>query len=90
MMRLACILVAEAGIRICAPIHDALLVEAPVDDIDQVIEGTRRLMAKASRIVLNGFELRTGVEKVVYPNRYRDEKRGGPMWDRVMKLLSVT
>jgi len=44
-------------------------------------------MAQASRTVLGGFELRTGVETVVYPDRYRDEKRGGPMWDRVMRLL---
>jgi DNA polymerase I len=87
MMRLATILVTEAGIRLCAPIHDALLIEAPADSIDDAIEETRRLMAQASRTVLGGFELRTGVEKVIYPDRYRDDKRGGPMWDRVMSLL---
>ena len=37
--------------------------------------------------LLGGFELRTGVEKVAHPDRYRDDKRGGPMWDRVMGLL---
>jgi hypothetical protein len=87
MMRLACIFVIEAGIRLCAPVHDALLIEAPVERIDDDIDKTRRLMAQASRIVLNGFELRTGVERVVYPERYRDDNRGGPMWDRVMSLL---
>jgi hypothetical protein len=87
MMRLACILVTEAGINLCAPVHDALLIEGPADEIDDLVRETQRLMAQASRTVLGGFELRTGVEKIVYPSRYRDEKRGGPMWDRVMRLI---
>jgi hypothetical protein len=87
MMRLACILVTEAGINLCAPVHDALLIEGPATEIDDLVGETRRLMAQASRTVLGGFELRTGVEKVVYPGRYRDEARGGPMWDRVMRLI---
>jgi hypothetical protein len=87
MMRLACILVTEAGINLCAPVHDALMIEGPADEIDDLVRETQRLMAQASRTVLGGFELRTGVEKVVYPGRYRDEKRGGPMWDRVMRLM---
>lgn len=89
MMRLACILVTEAGIHLCAPVHDALLIEGPADHIEDVIEETRRLMDQASRTVLNGFELRTGVEKVTYPDRFRDDNRGGPMWDRVMSLLTT-
>lgn len=87
MMRLACIFVTEVGIRLCCPVHDALLVEAPADQLEGVVADTRRMMARASRTVLDGFELRTGVESVVYPARYRDEKRGGAMWDRVMRLL---
>jgi hypothetical protein len=87
MLRLACILVTEAGIDLCAPVHDALLVEGPAGRMDEVIEEVRRLMAQASRTVLGGFELRTGVERVVHPQRYRDEKRGGKMWDRVVSLL---
>lgn len=88
MMRLACILVTEAGIALCAPVHDALVIEGPAETIDDTIAEVRCLMAQASRTVLGGFELRTGVEKVVYPDRYRDDKRGGAMWDRVMGLLS--
>ena len=44
-------------------------------------------MAKASRIVLDGFELRTDVKVVRYPDRYQD-RRGAVMWDRVMRLIS--
>jgi hypothetical protein len=45
-------------------------------------------MAKASRIVLSGFELRSDVHVVRHPGRYRD-KRGDLMWDQVMRLIAV-
>ena len=35
MLRIACILLTEAGIRVCAPVHDALLIEAPLDELDR-------------------------------------------------------
>jgi DNA polymerase I len=87
MLRLACCSATEAGIGVCCPVHDAILVEGPVDEIGRIVEETKSHMARASRDVLEGFELRTGVEVIAYPHRYRDEKRGGAMWDRVMGLL---
>ncbi len=87
MLRLACCLATERGVRVCAPIHDAILIEAPLEDLDTVITVTQAYMAEASRIVLEGFELRTDVEVVRYPNRYMDE-RGRKMWDTVQSILS--
>ena len=69
-----------------APVHDALLVEAPLDQLDTRVAVTREAMAEASRIVLGGFEIRTGVELVRYPGRYMDA-RGAEMWATVMGLL---
>ena len=63
MMRIACILMTEAGIRVCAPVHDAVLIEAPLEVLDEQIVQARALMAQASRDVLNGFELGTDVEE---------------------------
>ena len=37
MMRLACILGMEAGIKICAPVHDAILIEAPSEAIAEQV-----------------------------------------------------
>ncbi len=37
MLRLACCLATERGIQVCAPVHDALLVEGPVESIDAVV-----------------------------------------------------
>ena len=87
MLRIACILMTEAGIRVCAPVHDAVLIEAPLEELDERIKQAQELMREASRQVLDGFELTTDADIYRYPERYRDEERGGAMWDLVMELL---
>jgi hypothetical protein len=86
MLRLACCLATERGIRVCAPVHDALLVEGPIDDQDAIIDATRRAMREASEVVLPGFPLRTDVKVFRRPERYRDE-RGERVWQMVCQLL---
>lgn len=86
MLRLACCLLTEAGIRVCAPIHDAVLVEAGADEIDAVVQQTQAIMAEASKIVLDGFALRTEASIVRWPDRYQD-KRGVKMWQVIMGIL---
>jgi DNA polymerase I len=87
MLRLACCLVTEAGVRVCAPVHDAILIEAPLDSLDEAIATTQELMAKASRIVLDGFELRSDAKAFRYPERYSDT-RGIEMWETVQRVLA--
>jgi hypothetical protein len=86
MLRIASILLTEAGIRVCAPVHDALLIEAPLGELDEAVATTKSFMKEASRIVLGGFELGSDVKEVRYPDRYMD-KRGVVMWDKVMALI---
>lgn len=88
MIRLACSFATEKGIRVCAPVHDALLIEAPVDELDAAIEITRACMKRASEMVLQakGFSLDTDVKKVIYPDRYEDED-GEDMWNTVQRIL---
>lgn len=86
MLRLACCLGTEQGVEICAPIHDAVLICAPLDQLNDDVLRMQRAMADASRIVLDGFELGTDAKIVRHPDRYMDE-RGILMWDRVMKLI---
>jgi len=86
MLRLACCLATERGIRVCAPVHDALLVEGPADEIEEVVAKTQAAMEEASESVLSGFRLRTDAEIVRYPSRYMDE-RGAKMWDTVGSIL---
>ena len=86
MLRLACIFVTEAGIRICGPVHDAILTEAPLSELDEAVATTQDLMAKASAEVLGGFSLRSDARIVRYPERYMDE-RGTDMWETVWGLI---
>ncbi len=86
MLRLACCFATEQGVRVCAPVHDAVLIEASVDSMDEDIARMREAMAKASRVVLDGFELDTDIEVVRYPERYVSEK-GAEMWECVSTLL---
>ena len=87
MLRLACILGAEAGIKICAPVHDAILIEAPSDAINEQVRLMQKLMMKASAIVLDGFELRSDANIVTFPERYSDG-RGKAMWNVIERLLA--
>ena len=87
MLRLACCFGTETGIEICAPVHDALLIQAPLERLDEDIARMRAYMEQASRIVLSGFTVRTDVVIVKHPDRYMDE-RGAEFWDTVMSLLN--
>ena len=87
MLRLACCLCTEAGIAVCAPIHDALLVEARLEELDATVARTQQLMAEASAAVLGGFRLRSDAAIVRYPDRYQDP-RGVEMWNIVVELLN--
>ncbi len=87
MLRLACCLATERGIEVCAPIHDALLIEANADAIEQAVEACQAAMREASAVVLDGFELRTEAKIVCHPERYSDP-RGARMWELVGNLLA--
>jgi hypothetical protein len=86
MLRLAICFATEAGIEVVAPVHDAVLIYAPLDRLDADIATMRECMAQASKLILSGFEVRTDVKVVRYPDRYMDP-RGAVMWARVMKLI---
>jgi DNA polymerase-1 len=85
MLRIACCLATERGIDVCAPVHDALLIEGPAGEIAEVVAAARTAMADASRMVLD-VEVPTDVEIVEWPGRYADP-RGAVMWARVTELV---
>jgi DNA polymerase I len=87
MLRLACCLATERTIEVCAPVHDAVLICAPLERLDDDIARMRACMAEASGVVLAGFELRTDATLIRYPDRYQDP-RGTVMWDRVTRLVA--
>jgi len=86
MLRLACCYASERGVEVCAPVHDALLVEGDAAAIEDTVTETREAMAKASQVVLAGLLVDTDVEVIAWPARY-SEARGQKMWATVIGNL---
>jgi len=87
MMRLAAIGATEAGIEVCAPVHDAFLITAPLERLDEDVAHMREIMSQAGEAVC-GIRVRTDAQVVRYPDRYMDEK-GIDMWNLVVNLVHV-
>ncbi|GAB6057279.1 DNA polymerase [Desulfonatronum parangueonense] len=87
MLRLACIMLTDTGIGVVAPVHDALLIEAPLDRLDEDIARTQAIMRRAGEIVLSGFQLRSDAKVIRYPERFMD-KRGEQMWCTVWSVVN--
>jgi DNA polymerase I len=93
ILRIACILAARHSLKILAPVHDAVLIEAPIDRIEADVSLMREIMRRASRIVLNAtaegvHELRTDYKIIKHPARYTD-KRGDKIWEHVMEIIEA-
>jgi hypothetical protein len=92
MLRLACCLATERGVRVCAPIHDAILIEAAEDELEHAIAEAQRAMSDVSALVLDGFRLHSDARPIIHPARYEDE-RGKQMWEtcwQVIRELQMT
>jgi hypothetical protein len=86
MLRMAIIALDDAGIEVIAPIHDAVLIEAPVGAIDDVVAETQAIMRRVSGQMLDGFWLDVDAHVVRWPERYVDP-RGVRMWEEVTRLI---
>jgi hypothetical protein len=92
MMRIAMIAATEAGIKICAPIHDAFWVMAPLVELDSTIERMKDIMLRAGEAVTGGLRVGVSVEKIVrWPNCFGDVRapndKGQAMWDEIRSLI---
>ena len=88
ILRIACIEGHRRGLKLCGSVHDAILIESSLEQIDADVALMQEIMRWASRIVLGDHELRTGVDIVRYPDRYSDS-RGTEMWEEVLRLLRL-
>jgi hypothetical protein len=90
MMQAAAVMAIRNKLKVIAPIHDALLLEAPVREWREHANQLETLMVKASEFILpGGMSVPVdGADKpIIYPDRYMDEGRGRETWDRVMSIL---
>jgi hypothetical protein len=92
IFRLAYVWGTRHGLTLIAPVHDAVLLEAPEERIEADVALMRDLMTRSSRVVLNPtadgtIALRTDAKIIRHPGRYTDS-RGTELWETVLRLLS--
>jgi len=87
ILHVACVPAERRGIRIVAPVHDAIMVEAPAEHGDEISAELNRVMRDAASTILRGYELPTDVQMVGPGQCYFDE-RGEQMWGTVNKLVA--
>jgi DNA polymerase I-like protein with 3'-5' exonuclease and polymerase domains len=86
MLRWACSLATDRGLMVNCPVHDALLVEGPLDEVESFVAAAQRAMADASAIVLDGPRLGIDVKVTRWPDRFRDDD-GWNTWCRIAEMV---
>lgn len=85
MLRIACILMVQRGIQLCAPIHDAVLIEATEETIDKQVSIAQECMEQASLIVLGDFTLTSDARIIKHPGRFLEDD-AEPFWNTVISI----
>lgn len=86
ILRVAIIALEEAGHRVVAPVHDAVLVELDEDGWEEELAEVRQLMSRAAAAVAPSIEIPTDVELVMPGQNYMD-KRGAKFWELVAPII---
>jgi DNA polymerase I len=92
MMRLAAIAATESGIAVCAPVHDAFWVTAPLDELDATVHHMTDIMRRAGTAVTDGLPIRVETAAAVrWPLCLGDVRgpdvKGQTMWREVRDLV---
>jgi DNA polymerase-1 len=85
LLRLAIVLAARRGVRIIAPVHDAVLIETRDEDIEEHVRLATEAMEEACRAVL-GDVIRTECQIIRADGRYYD-KKGKKLWDDICEFM---
>jgi hypothetical protein len=87
MLRIVICLLTEQRLRVCAGLHDAVIVEAPSRLVDSIAEAVQAAMVKASTLLLHGHALKVETKIYHQPDRLLDEK-GLTMWTEITRLIA--
>jgi DNA polymerase I len=91
MMRVAAIAGYEAGIRICAIVHDSFWITAPLAELDEAVATMSRLMTRAGNAIC-GLDIPVEISAVVrWPQCLGDVRapnaKGQTMWNEIRDLV---
>jgi hypothetical protein len=87
ILRCAVILADALGIEMLATAHDAVLIQAPEEQIDTAAAVMAWCMQRAAALLTDGFELRVDIERKLHGERFVDE-RGRRTFAIVEKFLT--
>ena len=94
-MRIAAIAATEAGIRICAPVHDAFWLLTPDGEVERTATQMREIMTEAGAAVAGGLPITASVEseRIVRSDanlgdRRRAAGKGQTMWNEAHDLIA--
>jgi len=87
ILHVVCLLAERRGIELVAPIHDALLAEGPLNQVEGLSYALGELMGDAAAIVLRGYRLPTDCQ-IVKPGEHYQDERGAAMWATVTRLVA--
>ncbi len=88
ILRETCRLYRNSGYDICTTVHDAILIEADDDKIEDAVAKLQNAMAKGSANILGGFELRSDAKIIRYPDCYIDERDDGKVFGEIMDIIA--
>ena len=87
ILRMSCVLLERNGLEVIGPVHDAVLLECPINNADAVAKKAVAVMEQASSTVLGaGKAIRVDYEITRPPDRFSDS-RGVETWERVTRIL---
>ena len=76
------------GVEVCCPVHDAVLIQAPVNEIESAVTEARASMDAASALLLDGYVLPNEVDIFRCPERFFD-KDGKDTWQKVSAIVET-
>jgi len=87
ILHVACVLAERRKIELVASVHDALMAEGPVDQVEELAAALDLVMGDAGAVVLRGCRLPTDCQIIRPGERYFND-RGEAMWSTVTRLLA--
>ena len=89
ILQFAIVGLTEVGIRVCCPLHDAVITECDLDKVEEHKAEVGAIMREAARVAL-GTEIPVDHEVVCFPDRYMDKRAGTrEMFDKVLSALRL-
>ena len=84
VLRNAHIRLTNAGIKVCAPVHDAFLIECPIPELNEQIRIARQCMTDAAEQIVGG---KIGVEHEVYYGNFKQKLKDQEVFDMIFEEI---